>query len=346
MHKSNELRSQSHSRLGTALFVTEKYLTEGIFISDEMDIQSRIQASKHLEDCENLIDGIELWNTQDSEPSWGEFRSLFEEFAFQLLESDSLDLLIVKSDRTSVIPLAFNGHGFAVIHLSRNQIEDPQYWCQCTHEISHLNQDLERVKFCPHLHVPVNERYQKATKIWSGDIESGKAWFTEVLADLWSSQTVGGGYFLGFRNYRETMEVMSPTVGARSHPPSDLRITLMGRFLTTLGYSTDVIPEYTSLNSLLPILTMDDSEYGGELNGLTEIFDPIFIEEVERISKQYLESCPDNTSIIKENLKELHTSSTLRKDDLVTDVGVLAMYCYMRNDSVTQYIDELKEEYT
>ena len=94
LKRSKELRSQGHSRLRGPLLITEKYLKEGISISSVMQIPSRIKASKYLEDCENLIDGIELWSTQDSQPSWVEFRSLFEEFAFQLLELDSLRVIL------------------------------------------------------------------------------------------------------------------------------------------------------------------------------------------------------------------------------------------------------------
>ncbi len=342
-----ELRKHEHTRLRTPLFVTEKYLQEVISISREMELHSRIQVHEYLEDCENLIDGIALWYTQDSDTSWAELRSLLEEFALQLIESDFFDILFVKSEKTSVRPLAFNENGFAVMYLKENHIDNPRYWCQIAHEISHLNQDFQKVRFTPHLpESKNNERYQMATKVWFGAIEPNKAWFTEVLADLWSCQTVGAGYSIGFDNYRESIDTDNPTVGTRSHPPSDLRVALMAIILTKLGYSDKLIPEYTPLDSLLPTLTMDDSEYDGEINNLKEIFDLTIIKEVERISFEYLDDCPDHTSVFLRNFNEIVTNSILMKHDLVTDIGVLAMFHDTSNEAITQYIDELKEEYT
>lgn len=202
--------------------------------------------------------------------------------------------------------------------------------------------------------------YAIAVQIWGYEYPPRRdGWFSEVYGDLWSCRRTGAGFPLGFNEYIISFVDPTPTVGQRMHPPSSLRLTLMKNYLDVQGYPANTLSNHTPLQALLPTLTLDDRILspvlksvlladGWEihnLSGLHEVYDPILIDEVERLAHANLNAIPSNTDNILSSYQAIGAGSIVG-NNLVADVSGLAMFHHTNNDSVGHLISQLMETYS
>lgn len=353
------LRQTTNPRLTDPLQSIENRLANDIAIPPNISPMESLVVLDELDECKSLLDDLKYWHSCSNGPS-SSLRELIETFASQSLVSGNHDVFVLESNRVTINSIS--GLGFSILRLDQRFIKDPKHWCLCAHEVgAHILKDTQQQPiFNPNLPQQIqNARYGIAVRIWDGLYPPQRdGWFSELYGDLWSCRRTGAGYLLGFNDYISFVDP-NPTVGKRKHPPSSLRLTLMKRYLVGQGYLANTLPNHIPLPTLLLALTVDDSETlppelkstllsdGWEvydLSGLHEVYDPVLIDEVERLAHSDLNTIPSNTNDILESYQEISAGSIVG-NNLVADVSGLALFHHNNNGSVGEFISQLMEIY-
>jgi hypothetical protein len=359
LQSTQDLQQITNPRLTDPLLAIENRLSNGISIPQPISPMESLVVERKLNECKFLLNDLENWHRYSNEPS-SSLRKLIETFASQSLVSGNHDVFVLESTRVSISRIP--GMEFSIIRLDRSLIESPKHWCLCAHEVgAHILKDAQQQPiFNPNLPQQMQSgRYGIAVSIWDGFYPPRRdGWFSEVYGDLWSCRRLGPGYLLGFIDYISSSN-QNPGVGTREHPPSNLRITLMSRYLGEQGYPANTLPYHIQLSTLLPILMIDDSEIvphdlktdlladGWEvydLSDLLEVYDQILINEVEILAHSDLNNIPSNTNDILASYQAICNGSIAR-NNLVADVSGLAMFHHTNNDSLEHLIEEIVNAY-